>query len=50
MRMAPIVIASADRMIRTRSSARCSVSVMTSSGVFIGGRSWRRRNGSLMSP
>ena len=43
MKMAPSVIASAERMIRTRSSPRCSVSVMTSSGEFIGGRSsWRR--------
>ena len=49
MRIAPSVIASAERMMRTRSSPRCSVSVMTSSGDFIAGRSLRRRNEGLMT-
>ena len=49
MRIAPSVIASAERMIRTRSSPRCSVSVMTSSGDFIGGRSSRRRDLKIMT-
>ena len=41
MRIANSATASAQRMMRTRSSARCSVSVMTSSGDFSVGRDGR---------
>ena len=46
---APSVTARAARMMRTRSSPRCSVSVITSSGVFTAGRSLRRPSAGLMS-
>src|SRR4051812_10207626 len=48
-RMAAIVMARAQRMMRTRSSPRCSVSVMTSSGDLTFGRLSRPRNEGLMT-